>query len=276
MAVDTVVLAGGINRIPLYEGYEPGYKALVPFRGRPSIQYVLDALGGAPGIGRVCVCGPEEKLRDVIKEAGRYEFVPGGQTLMESVLHGLRHFQGSKEALFVTADLPLLTPAAISAFLAARPTAATAYRDNVFIGVVPRERFEGEFAAFAKGFNRFRDVAVCHGNLMLASTSLLGNAEAMARIDRIYNARKNPLAAALAVGVRVGMNYAFGVHLLHTVSMAEMARIASRRFGIGIVPILLDYPEVALDVDEPEDYVLTGKILNKRAAGTTAQQNLPN
>jgi hypothetical protein len=35
--VKAVVLAGGINRIPLFEGYTPGYKALMPFRGRPSI-----------------------------------------------------------------------------------------------------------------------------------------------------------------------------------------------------------------------------------------------
>lgn len=42
--IDVVVLAGGVNQIALYDGYQPGYKALVDFGGRPSLQYVLRAL----------------------------------------------------------------------------------------------------------------------------------------------------------------------------------------------------------------------------------------
>jgi len=40
--LDVVILAGGINRIPLYPGAKPGYKALLPFAGKPAIQYTLE------------------------------------------------------------------------------------------------------------------------------------------------------------------------------------------------------------------------------------------
>jgi hypothetical protein len=36
--------------------------------------------------------------------------------------------------------------------------------------------------------------------------------------------------------------------------MAQMSRIASRRFGVGLVPVPLEHPEVAIDVDEAADY----------------------
>src|SRR5262249_29955141 len=62
-SVNAVVLAGGINHRPLFEGYTPGYKALVPLRGRPAILYPLDALMAAPQVERVCIVGPEAELR---------------------------------------------------------------------------------------------------------------------------------------------------------------------------------------------------------------------
>ncbi len=102
--IDVVVLAGGVNKIALYDGYQPGYKALVDFGGRPSIQYVLRAL----------------------------------------------------------------------------------------------------------------------------------------RQSR----------------------YVFGVLRFHFLTLQQMARIASRRFDIGILPVPVPYPEVALDVDEPGDYTLVQEILS--------------
>lgn len=55
--VDALVLAGGINRIQFYQGYRPGYKALLPFGCKPSLRYVLDALEGVPQLGRRVVVG---------------------------------------------------------------------------------------------------------------------------------------------------------------------------------------------------------------------------
>src|SRR5438477_9115800 len=53
--LDVVVLAGSINRIALFDGDQPGRKALVRLHGRPLISYVLDALHDAAMVGRVIV-----------------------------------------------------------------------------------------------------------------------------------------------------------------------------------------------------------------------------
>jgi len=36
--------------------------------------------------------------------------------------------------------------------------------------------------------------------------------------------------------------------------MSQMSRIASQAFGIGLIPVILEHPEVAVDVDEVADY----------------------
>jgi GTP:adenosylcobinamide-phosphate guanylyltransferase len=255
--VDALVLAGGINRIPLFEGDTPGYKALVPLCGRPSILYVLDALKATPQVGRVCIAGPQEALRPVMtgtdQEGGFCAFAAGGETLTETISHGLEHFADARRVLVLTADLPLLTPRAIEEFLAACERTGDPAA-SLFLSVVPRRCYTGPYERFTKPFNRFRDVEVCHGNLWLVDPRILQNARATDRIDRVYRARKNPIATALAVGLPVGLVYVLGVHLLHALTLARMTRIASRYFGVVGESVLVEHPEITMDVDEPDDY----------------------
>jgi GTP:adenosylcobinamide-phosphate guanylyltransferase len=262
--VNAVVLAGGINRIPLFEGYTPGYKALVPFRGRPSILYTLDAARAVPRVGRVCIAGAEADLRPALEGTvhggDACAFAAGGETLRENILSGLRHFADSSRVLVLTADLPLITPQAIVAFLDACDRIRSADMDTgsgpsaLFLSVAPRRCYTGPYERFTKPFNRFRDIEVCHGNLWLADTRLLRNTRATGRINRIYSARKNPVATALAVGPCVGLTYVLGVHLLHALTLERMTRIAARHFGLRVVPVVVEHPEITIDVDEPADY----------------------
>jgi hypothetical protein len=110
----------------------------------------------------------------------------------------------------------------------------------------------------------FRDVTVCHGNLLLVNPSLPHSEAAMSRINAMYAARKNAVKCALAIGWGLGLAYVVGVHFLHLLSLEAMAGKASRRFGFGIVPVLMPYPEVCLDVDEAADYELVRERIEER------------
>lgn len=253
--VPAVVLAGGVNDIPLFEGYTPGYKALLPLGGRPSVSYTLDALQASPHVGRICLVGAEAPLREALgSQAAEYDFAASGNHLLESIYSGLQHFPDAPLVLMVTADVPLITPAAVEDFLAACARAETTYPENFYLSVVPERCYTGDYAPSTKPFNHFRDISICHGSLMLIDPRLLQNTGATRRIDALYNARKNPVDAAMAVGMRVGLSFVLGVHLWHLLTIQQMAAIASRRFGVGLVPIPLDHPEITIDIDEPADY----------------------
>ena len=258
--LDAVVLAGGINTRELYAGYKPGYKALVEIAGRPLISYVLDALNGSPSIGRIGIVGSEQDLRPAVRP--EYAIAPSGDSLMGSVLAALSVFPDSHMIALVTGDLPMLRSDMIDQFIDLCRESDSDYTDNLFLSVVPEEHFTGAFAACAKNMNKFRDTAICHGNLVLISPSIARNEKAMSRINALYAERKNPISSALAVGLGMGLAYVFGVHIFHALSLKQMAAIASNKFGLGFIPVPFPYPEVAVDVDEPSDYEIALSVLS--------------
>lgn len=263
---DVVVLAGGLNTIPLYEGYEPGYKALIPYEGRASIHYVLDALSAVDTIGRICIEGPRTLLEPELaacRAASQISLVEGGASFLESLLIGLEHFRSSRTVLFVTADLPLLTPQAVRDFLAGCATTPSEYERSLYVAAVPKRSYTGDYTHATKPFNRYRDISVCHGNLFLANPDLLENQDLRRRVERLYSGRKNGLSR-LAVGLPLALTFLIGVDLFHFLTLKQMADYASRHLGIGIIPVIVDHPEITMDVDEPDDYqFVLGQIVKR-------------
>ena len=257
--VNVVILAGGLNTIPLYDGYVPGPKALISYEGKPSIEYVLDALCAAPGIGQICIEGPRALLQEALSNRvttqaqGRLAFVEGGATFPDSLVIGLEHFRSSRSVLFVTADLPLLTPQAVTDFLGGCAATTTTRKQNIHVAAVPQAAYTGEYRNATKPFNRYRDIHVCHGNLFRVDTALLNNHDIRKRVATMYDGRKSGLSR-LAFGWHIALTYLIGVDLLHVLTLRYMAEIASRFLGVGIIPVLVSHPEITMDVDEADDY----------------------
>lgn len=265
--LDAVILAGGINKIPLYPGYKPGYKALLPFAGKPAIQYTLDALRDVSAVGRILVVGPEAQLRDALAASHcsiECEYVPGGDSSMASVQNALAYLKESERVLFTTADLPLVTAANIQAFLDACAKVASPYPVNMYLSTVLRRSFIGPFAKSRKGHMIFREGAVYHGNLALIEPHVFDTPGLARVMARLYRRRGNPLGSALAGGWRIALSYSVGAYLLRILSTEQMAAIASRRLGVGIIPVRVDSPEIAIDVDKPGDYELVQRELEAR------------
>ncbi len=263
--VSAIILAGGVNRIPLYEGYQPGYKALLNINGTPSIRYPLNALRRSRYVRDVCVVGARGDLVDAVNDP-LVAFTPSGDSLLDSIVAGLSFYRDREFILATTADLALLSSTIVDTFIDACAATPTVFGVNLFLSVVRKEDFTGPFGRVDKIMARFRDGTFCHGNMAMVQPTLLDDAVAMERINAVYAGRKGALSSALAFGARVGLAFVIGVSLLHVLTLRQMAAIASRRFHMGIVPVPVPYPEVALDVDEPADYRLVNEILSRRSS----------
>jgi molybdopterin-guanine dinucleotide biosynthesis protein A len=261
--INAVVLAGGINPIELYKGYVPGNKALLTIGGKPLIRYSLDALKDSARVKQICIVGPRE-VHEAVANAGPLEHMEGGPTIAGNIYKGLKHFSGEPLVLLITADLPFVTPAAITEFLDAVGKVETTHADNVFWAVIPEESFTGPYRKVNKGYNRFRDIAVCHGNILVMTPSLAGNSRFLASLDGLYATRKNSLKAAMSMGLLIGAAYAVGVQLFRALTLGTMAGILSRHIGAGLIPVLLNRPEVAVDLDEPSDYRFVIEMLESK------------
>jgi CTP:molybdopterin cytidylyltransferase MocA len=265
--IDVVVLASGVNKIPLYEGYVPGYKALIPYNGRASIHYVLDALCAVKSVRRICIEGPVALLEKELANRSpdnRITLQEGGETFVDSLVLGLQHFRSSPAVLFAAADLPLMTPESVRDFLSGCADAPTEYEQNLYVSAVPKDSYSGAFTRFTKPFNRYRDVSLCHGNLFLADPTLLDRPDIRKRVNQMYAGRKT-IKTALAFGWKVALTYVVGVELLHILTLRRMGEIASQQLGFGVVPVLVEHPEIAIDVDEPDDYQLVRERIEQQA-----------
>ncbi len=251
-----VIVAGGVNRRSLYEGYKPGCKALVEIAGRPLISYVMEALDGA--VDEIGIVGDEKLLAPV---TGPHTFAPPGKNLLESLIQALRMFPDDPYVLLVPGDLPMVQKPMVEQFLALckqRP------RGDFYLAMVPEERFHAPFNQIRKYMSPFKDGVMCHGNLALVNPDVLEVREAMDRIDPVYQQRLSPVRSAMALGPGLGLVYMLGVHFFHRLKMETFARIAGRHFGLKLVPIVCPYPELAIDVDEPADYEVACQVLRER------------
>jgi CTP:molybdopterin cytidylyltransferase MocA len=253
--VDTVVLAGGVNRIRLFAGDRPGYKALVPLGGRTFLQRALAAARESTAIRRLIVAAPPEVCAAARRE-GDCLGVDSGESLLANLRAAARAAE-TPRVLFMTADLPLIRGPMIDEFA----QRALAVEADLAAAVVNRERL-GPYAATHKPFLRFADGWYQHGNLFMIPRASLEQERVWRPLDRLYRARKNGLATAAVLGPRLLWWFAVDVLLFHRPTLHEAADHVSRAVGAEIAVVESSYPEVMLDVDEPEDYALAARFVN--------------
>jgi len=253
--VDTVLLAGSINRIALFPGDQPGYKALVELQGKPLIAYVLDALREAEGIGRIFVVGAPE----VVEYASQWPEVsgiPDGHQLIRNAWRGLRAAT-TERVLFCNPDQPLLRSEMVEDFLQrALPT------EGDLISSWVRYEDLGLYVEGEHKFAKFGDGKYAHGNLFLVRKDLPHIERVRERLDRIYQSRKNNLRFAWALGPSLFGRFLFSLLLGKLPSLNETLEIGGNKFGINLKPVICPYPEIALDIDEPEDYAAAQRYLS--------------
>ena len=125
-AIDAVVLAGTHqNPRRLINGRN---KAFLEIGGKPLVRHVVDALEGARQIDQVYVVGPCEELQSVLAGCANTRCVPQEGKMLENSWAAIRateqphaHLGGDavhqRPLLFISSDLPLISPAAIDDFV---------------------------------------------------------------------------------------------------------------------------------------------------------------
>lgn len=255
--VDAVVLAGGINRIPLFPGDRPGRKALVKLHGKPLIAYVLDALHECRSVGRVVVIGAREVLQ-YASQWSEVDGVPEGHTLIRNAHRGLVAARTDR-VLFCNPDQPLLGPEMIDFFVD-----EAVKRDADMVSSWVRHESLGPYVEGEHKFFKFGDGPYAHGNLFLARRQFPNAAQVRARLDRLYGARKSNLKFAWELGPGLFGQFLISVLRRHVPSLEESLEIGGRHFGVKLASVICPHPEIVLDIDEPEDYAAAERHLALR------------
>ncbi|ACV61156.1 conserved hypothetical protein [Desulfofarcimen acetoxidans DSM 771] len=253
--VDAVVLAGSVNNGKLRAISDVPYDALLPIGSKFMIEYVLEALLRARLVNRVIVAGPgndpSQYLNKLLSNRNnRVKTAPAGASLMETFSSGVALLPGAERVLVVTADLPLLTPEAVDCFIELCLEEAA----DLFYPIISREAVERCYSKTHRTYVTLREGVYTGGNIFLVNPSAAKTC--LHKGQEIVNLRKSPFKLCRLVGFMFLLRF-----LTKTLSLEEGERKVSSLLGIKGRVIVLDYPEVGVDVDKPEDLELVKQVL---------------
>ncbi len=239
-----ILLAGQTNQGLLKAVSGAEYEAEILVGGRPMADWVLDALGAAPSVSSIGMVGPTLLAREGVTLA------PMTGDLFGNILNGLTTVPvGEERVLFVTSDVPWITPVVIEAFLRGAPPDA-----DVVYPVIPKEAAERRFPGTKRTYVRLREGTVTGGNLFLARVASVPRLKERAEVLLAH--RKAPLMLARDVGLGLLLRLLTG-----RLSLAQAEDRVGGLLGIRGRAILFPYAEAGVDVDKPEDLALAEREL---------------
>lgn len=258
--VDALVLAGR-RRMAGFGGQAEPHKALLPLDGVPMLARVLATLSASPTVGTITVSIDDAAVVESLPTArellaaGRLRCRTSGASPAASVAEALDDTAPGRAVLVTTADHPLLTPAAVERFAAE----ARAGDADVVAAMVSAAVFRARFPEVRRTFIRLRDDGFCGANLFLFRTPAGSTAARFWREAERHRKRPWRLAAVFGAATLAGF-------ALRRFDLSTALERASKVIGVRAGVVLLDDPEIAIDVDSPADAELAERILAERAA----------
>lgn len=239
--VDAVILAGGDGEV-----IDPTqrFKGLVPIAGKPLVQWVVDAFLAAESIGEIAVVMPTaEGLGPWVDTVDK--LVVSNRDFMDNVIAGAAAFREDRPIVVATGDIPLLTGAAVDAFVvAALETGA----DFVY-PLVRRESVDAAYPGAERTYFKLKAGRFTGGNAMLVEPKLLPPARDLGQ--RMFNERKNPVAILRIAGFGFVVKFVLG-----RLVPEDLVGVIRDQLGGSGAAVILDDPSIAMDVDKPSDRVM--------------------
>ncbi len=244
--MDCTIAAGGRPgpEDPLfpYTGGKP--KACIDMGGRTMLERVVDALQASRYIEEIVVVGLNEDDRAGMTFARPVSFLPDHGSLVGNgragLEWGLSRRPDSKEMLFCSSDIPLITGEIVDLYI-------EGCRPFDFLGYytfVKRETMEARFPGSKRTFTKLQGLEVAGGDMILAQTRIVKTNDDL--WIALTNARKHAWKLARIVGLRFLLKL-----LLKRLSVGDIERAAERIIGAPIKIQLSAFAELAMDADKP-------------------------
>ena len=241
---DAIILAGGENSQHLSRFSSQSYEAMIEIAGKPMVTFVADALAAAPQVERIFIIGPVKQLTNC-KFPENVILVEGGSTIVESIRLGMEALHHKRKVLVVTADIPLLTPAAVDHFL----RQCAEIEVDLYYPIVSKETNNQHYPGNKRTYVRFTDGTYTGGNIFLVNPAIVPQCLVVA--GELIDNRKNPFKLCCLLGWWFVLSFLIG-----RLSLNKVRERVAELLGITGTVIQSPYPELGIDVDKPSDLEL--------------------
>lgn len=262
--MDALVTAGGIPQPgeSLYEYTQGMSKAMLDIAGKPMIQWIFDALDGAPSIQRVVVTGLDTESSVTSKKS--VAFLPNQGGMVDNIRVGIFKLTEldptPRPVLVVSSDIPGIT----SEMVEWAVSTAMQSDDDVYYNVIPRQVMEKTFPESKRTYTRLKDLEICGGDMNIVRSSLVTSKDEI--WEKLIASRKNVFKQAALIGYDTLL-----LLLLRGITLQDAVQRVARRLNITGRAVVCPYAEVGMDVDKPHQLELIRVYLERRIAqGATA------
>lgn len=262
--MDAIVTAGGIPRPedPLYSYSHGDSKALIDVAGKPMVQWVLDALGGAKKVKNVIVIGLSPKSGVTCKKP--LYFVSNQGRMLANIVAGVNKAleinKRNKYVLIVSSDIPALKAEMVDWLI----DTCMQTQDDLYYGVCPRDVMEARFPGSKRTYTHLKDMDVCGADMNIAHVRMA--TEHLDMWESLIGSRKSPLRQASLIG--------FGTLLAlftRRLTLDDAVRRVCERIGVKGRAIIWPYAEPCMDVDKPSQLELLRTDLEVQQARARAK-----
>jgi GTP:adenosylcobinamide-phosphate guanylyltransferase len=257
--MDAIVTAGGIPNPedPLYSFLKGDAKALVDVAGKPMVQWVLDALGGAKKVDNVIIVGLSAKNQLTCKKPLYYVSNQGRMlaNIVAGVNKALEINKRNKYVLIVSSDIPAVKPEMVDWLI----DTCMETKDDIYYGVCPRDVMEARFPDSKRTFTHLKDMAVCGADMNITHVRMA--TEHLDMWESLIGSRKSPLKQASLIGF--GTLFALFTRRL---TLEDAVRRVSERIGVKGRAIVWSHAEPCMDVDKPSQLELLRTDLARQQA----------
>ena len=242
--MDAVITAGGIPQPDemLYHFTQGKPKALLDICGKPMVQWVLDALGGAKRVENVVLIGLSEE--NGVTCSKPLTFIPNKNSMIENLLAGINKVleinPSATRALLVSSDIP-----GINSGMVDWEVETTLLADvDLCYNAVKREGMEARYPGSKRTYTRLKGMQVCGGDMNVVRTSVASmNTDIW---EKLIASRKNPFKQASIIGFDTLL-----LALLGVISLDQTVKKATSRLHMSGKAVICPYAEVGMDVDKP-------------------------
>lgn len=247
--IDCVILAGGgTSELTHQEGVVN--KALLKIGEKEMVRIVLDVYRQMDGIGRIILVGPEKEL-SFLQENYPVEILPESNSLIGNLLLASRYLKAENYLLISSADIPLLSAAAVRDFLEqCHPLDC-----DFYYPIVTKEASEKVFPGEKRTFISLKEGTFTGGNLFMVNPVHI---EPLAStIEKFLEYRKKPMKMVSLLGAGFVFSY-----FTKQLSISQLEERFSNLLQVKARAVISSYPEIGFDVDKPSDLALIRKKLS--------------
>lgn len=251
--VNVLILAGGTLPDDLKQ-YSSGCdnRALLKMGGRYMIEYVVDALNGAPEVDKILVVGPVDPLKEVLGDRV-IQVVEAEETMLGNMWLGLENFKDADRLIISSCDIPLVTSDMVSRFLAE----CEKIKGDVHYPIIHKKYNEEKFPETKRTYFKLKEGVFTGGNLVLLNPLVIRRNWQM--LEQAIAGRKNVIKMLRIIGFSFIIRYVLGI-----LSLEMLENKVKQIVGMDGGAVQVADPEIGVDVDKESDYLMVKKIIESR------------